>query len=145
MSRPFDFDSRADDRPRFRARRVGETVREPEPLVEITAGDVWTAVKQGFGMGFFIGIVAGLLVAFTGERGGFDSDRKYFHTIVVCLVLIPMVWVPLAVGARATSRRRDFTAGLLKFACGLFVFAYVLSVIAVMCLMLYARAAKLGR
>lgn len=138
MSRS-DFDFRDDDAPVYRARRV----REKPPLVEITGGDVWHAIKGGVGMAFYIGIVAGLVAAFTGGDS-VESDGRYFGTLIGCVVLLPLVWVPLALGARATSRRNDFLACLLRFFATLFVVAYVACGVAVIGMVFLARMSRLG-
>lgn len=115
-------------------------------MVEITGKDVWEAVKQGVGMAFFIGIAAGVAVMFANAgEPEYRSGSKYLQTIVMCVVFLPMLWVPLALGTRATSKRKDFTAGLLRFGATLFLAVYALAVIAVMGIVLYVRLAKLGR
>ena len=140
MSRPdFDFNHN-DDTPRLRARRV----REKPPLVEITGGDVWQAIKSGVGMAFYIGIVAGVVAAITGEDSETSAGGRYLSTLVFCVVLLPLVWVPLALSARATSRRKDFLAGLLRFVATLFVVAYVLCGIAVLGTVLLVRLSNLA-
>ncbi len=140
MSRSdFDF-SHDDDAPRLRARRV----REQPPLVEITGADVWTAIKSGVGMAFYIGIAAGVVAALTGDDSETSADGRYLSTLVLCVVALPLVWVPLALAARATSRRKDFLAGLLRFFATLFVVAYVLCGIAVVGMVLLVRLSKLG-
>lgn len=128
-----------DETSRLRTRRV----REKPPLVEITGEDVWHAIKGGVGMAFYIGIVAGVVAALTGgDSGGFDG--RYFSTLIGCVVLLPLVWVPLALGARATSRRNDFIACLLRFFATLFMASYVLCGIAVVGMVLFVRLSNLG-
>ncbi len=140
MSRSdFDF-SWDDETPRLRARRV----RQKPPLVEITGTDVWQAVKSGVGMAFSIGIVARVVAALTGDNSETSADSRYFSTLIFCVLALPLVWVPLALGARATSRRKDFLAGLLRFFATLFVVAYVVAGVAVVGMVLFVRLSKLG-
>ena len=139
MSRS-DFNFRDEDTPRLRARRVPTK----PPLVEITGADVWQAIKSGVGMAFYIGIVAGVVAAVTGDNSETSADGRYLSTIALCVVSLPLVWVPLALGARATSRRRDFFAGLLRFFATLFLVAYFLAGVAVVGMVLFVRLAKLG-
>lgn len=99
--------------------------------VDITGADVWNAVKTGAKLSFFLGIVAGVAMLFAG-KGEFDGFETCLGALVGCLLFGTCLYVPLNLGVVATSRRRGFLPGLLRFVHGLVVFAGVAAMVLVL-------------
>ena len=86
---------------------------------EIAGADVWSAITQAFSASFALGLAAGLLFLLTGAgRGGMESSMMYFKIIAVCVVTIPVMWVPMALGVKATAGTRGAATSLLRFVHG---------------------------
>jgi len=114
-----------------------------DDLVEITGTDVWNAVKTGAKLSFFVGIVAGVAAMFANKSSAFELGG-YFATLILCLVVGTLLYVPLNLGVVATSRRRGFLPGLLRFAHGLVVFVGVAAVVLVIGARLLFAVCKLA-
>ena len=111
---------------------------------EITGGDVWTAVKRGVALSFFIGITVGVGMMFTAKDGTDGGLMAYVRTLIACLVFGITLYVPLNLAVVATSRCRGFLPGLLRFAHGLVVFAGISAMVLVYGARILCHLMKIG-